>query len=147
MNVAATLFALLVLVGPEPAVPRLDGQWRLDPAKSGVQVRADFPDVTLAVRQSATDIVFEIGSVGKSVTRYTFGEPSVNVSPGEKTTAMARWQDGRLVATGHRERADGRTLPYRLVVSLSESDELQMEETLTTTDTEFVSRRVFHRVK
>jgi hypothetical protein len=135
-------------VAAQTAIPRLDGQWTLDPTKTpGYVARSGVPDLTLTVQQTDTEILFEFKSQAKRVTRYRIGEKTVETVGGQQTTAFATWQGGRLVITGERANPDGIAIPYRLVISLPDANELVMEERQSPPNTDFVSKRVFTRVE
>jgi hypothetical protein len=145
----ALLGAIAVCMASAQTVPRLDGHWRLDPARStgGNIAPASRPEITLAVAQTDAEVVVELGAQAKRVCHYKIGRNSSEVLGGQRTTASARWESDRLIVTGEGERPDGQMIPYRLVMSLVDANTLLMEERQSAPNTEFTSRRVFTRTE
>lgn len=146
MKTAVALIALLV-AGSAAAqdVPRLEGSWKLDMPLSGIH-RTDYPDITLTVSQSDSELVFETKAVGRSVLRYRLGEETTQVFGGLKRSALAKWEAGRLVVVGEREMASGMA-PYRLTVSLAGESDLVIDEHIHLPSGDALSKQVYHRIE
>jgi hypothetical protein len=147
MKTAVALIVALLAAGSVAAqgVPRLDGTWKLDMPMSGIH-RTDYPDITLTVSQSDSELVFETKAVGRSVLRYRLGEETTQVSGGLKRSALAKWAAGRLVVVGEREMASGMA-PYMLTISLAGESDLVIDEHIHLPSGDALSKQVYHRIE
>jgi hypothetical protein len=149
-TVLMVVLALVASVAAAQTAPSLNGVWKLDRSLSPAHSAGRGPssaDVTLAIRQTETEVVVERSSQGRSETRYLIGAQTASPSGALETVEAVEWKDGRLVVTGARKAANGEQLPFRRTFTLSkDSTQLTVVDRFSSPNTDFVSTQVFVRV-